>query len=536
MLQKFLLQKRPEYDQPPKDCTYGCGQTYRETEDEHWRVFHQKKTWALICGCGFGDIMANRFRIHLEKAHGQIYSVEEVADEFFFHDVPAYTTLKPCFSEKYKGHCKFRTPFYNLLTQSHRCEEGLKYSKPPKPTAFFDFLPPSQRPTWGYPHEDRLEKKKPANTVKSAVTRANHADRQPPAKQRKSDENLAIQAAPPERKRRLSPVRKSQLSKSASELSRPQAASAANKHNVVNVVRKAKSPDLDLDEAAILNADNEPEIFAPGELDEEIPEHAPPSSDGEVATEDEETIPMEIDTGRPSSSSASASNQPIWTGSQQRAKQIADQVDFPDLSAANPANSPPKPARPAKRHHEWGPLPPKMAFQPIIHEVASSKVPPMPLDASSYDDFYKLAGLPEFHIHAGTIMYNSRLIKPATCQRVAVKQPLQLGRYFVLNRQGKICGYATCTRHWSSQYLVDSEERFCQFNPSNFGAVAEMYDVRTRPASMSHFLCLSTRFNPGEYRLLVAPVEAKPVMLEMYVCEADSHFGSTVHVMKSKGG
>ena len=149
---------------------------YHERRDQHFLAFHEKKTWALICGCGFGDIAANRFRIHLDLVHGQKRDVEEIADEYYFHNLPEYTTLKPCFNEKYKGHCKFRTPYLTILQQSNRCEEGLKYSTPPPATKFFDFLPPTQRPTWGYPHEDRLNKKKkasgvskPANQVKSVV-------------------------------------------------------------------------------------------------------------------------------------------------------------------------------------------------------------------------------------------------------------------------------------------------------------------------------------------------------------------------------
>ena len=108
------MQKRPAYDQEGTKCEWGCGQVYHERRDQHFLAFHENKTWALICGCGFGEIAANRFRIYLDLVHGQKRDVEEISDEYYFNNLPEHITLKTCFNEKYKGHCKFRTPYLNL--------------------------------------------------------------------------------------------------------------------------------------------------------------------------------------------------------------------------------------------------------------------------------------------------------------------------------------------------------------------------------------------------------------------------------------
>ena len=57
------------------------------------------------------------------------------------------------------------------------------------------------------------------------------------------------------------------------------------------------------------------------------------------------------------------------------------------------------------------------------------------------------------------------------------------------------------------------------------GAVAEVYDTRKRPATMSHFVCLSHRLNQGRYALVPAPLEGKYTTIYMDVCYGTSDFG-----------
>ena len=76
-------------------------------------------------------IMANRFRIHLERSHGVKQDEEYIADEYYFHDLPTFTSLRTCSNEKYKGTCKYRTPF-NLLLRKHDCINDIKFSDLPR--------------------------------------------------------------------------------------------------------------------------------------------------------------------------------------------------------------------------------------------------------------------------------------------------------------------------------------------------------------------------------------------------------------------
>ena len=60
----------------------------------HYRCNHQVETVALVCGCGFGDILANRIRVHLKKIHNEDYTVEQVVENlFFFYKIPPFTTV-----------------------------------------------------------------------------------------------------------------------------------------------------------------------------------------------------------------------------------------------------------------------------------------------------------------------------------------------------------------------------------------------------------------------------------------------------------
>ena len=68
------------------------------------------------------------------------------------------------------------------------------------------------------------------------------------------------------------------------------------------------------------------------------------------------------------------------------------------------------------------------------------------------------------------------------------------------------------------------EDEFAQFNPSKFCFIAEMFDTRPRPTSMSHFLVFSDRLAPGEYRLIPAPYRDQHTPVTLHIAEADNEF------------
>ena len=53
-------------------------------------MYHRVKREALMCGCGFGDIFANRFRKHLLEVHELRMTISDVAEQFFWHDLPPF--------------------------------------------------------------------------------------------------------------------------------------------------------------------------------------------------------------------------------------------------------------------------------------------------------------------------------------------------------------------------------------------------------------------------------------------------------------
>ena len=53
-------------------------------------MYHMVKIEALMCGCGFGDIFTNRFRKHLLEVHDLRMAISDVAEQFFWHDLPPF--------------------------------------------------------------------------------------------------------------------------------------------------------------------------------------------------------------------------------------------------------------------------------------------------------------------------------------------------------------------------------------------------------------------------------------------------------------
>ena len=114
--------------------------------------------------------MANGFRGHLKKIHNEDYTVEEVVQDFLFHKLPAFTTVKPCTNPRYKDQCMFRSPYASIVSTKHQCLRDMQYTALVKPTEHFKLLHPSQAPVWGLPGKDKL--KEDEETRRASYTNA----------------------------------------------------------------------------------------------------------------------------------------------------------------------------------------------------------------------------------------------------------------------------------------------------------------------------------------------------------------------------
>ena len=101
--------------------------------------------------------MAYRFKLHLKKVHNEDDTIEGVVEDFFFHNLPTYTTVKPCTNPRYKDQYKFMSPYTSIVSTKHQCLPAIQYSALKKPTEHFKLIHPSQVPVWGYPGQDKLK-------------------------------------------------------------------------------------------------------------------------------------------------------------------------------------------------------------------------------------------------------------------------------------------------------------------------------------------------------------------------------------------
>ena len=463
----------------------GCGQTYRETPQEHFQVFHAPKTEAFMCGCGFGDIMANRFRIHLERSHGVKFDEEYIADEYYFHDLPVFTSLRTCSNEKYKGTCKYRTP-YNLLLREHDCINDIKFSELPEAHEFYDKLPREQWPIWGYPHEDRLKSSKKTNN-NNTTTKSKEPTNETP--------KVKSQVHVPEKK------------------------------TTTSTTKQAESDD------DILNVGDQPELL----------EGQPPNMQKTAKSDDEdetsvmstglekgatsEMEKMEVDATKTDDHDHDkpATGSPKGQRGEKRARRVDSQDKLTGREALEEQAMRDDVATKLTRSNYTGPT--RQPFTPNIDVIRRVRVLPMRDGRSPYVDYKDQNRMPTHYAQTGLLQYHDKLDAPGTIHRVVFQVPLTCGRFFVLGEEGVPVAHATITLHWSSAYLQDHDSRVCQYNPSQLGAVAEVYDTRTRPATMSHFVCLSHRLKQGRYALVPAPLEGKYTTIYMDVCYGTSDFG-----------
>ena len=312
----------------------------------------------------------------------------------------------------------------------------------PPATDFFKYIAPSQRPVWGYPHEDRV-----------AERAAKEAKRQ----------REAASANP-----QIKPAMASEGARPKSQIHRP-AQPERTPERTVSLVRGRREPD----EENLLSLEGEPEVFGVDEKE------FPPLPDKQVdsVTTDEEG-------------------------------EIAEDT----------------PVRPHKKPVKGPHDPERQVYEPDWEFVDQIYFPQLRPDRSSFKEFSDNSRLPDDYILYGTLQFHAQLQTSGT-YRFAVNEPLHCGCYVVTNRNGRTVAHATVTLHSASPYLEQADSIFCQFNPSNFGVVAEVIDIRTKPASITHFLAMSDRLEHGEYRLIEVLPDRYGGIIQLWICSATSRFG-----------
>ena len=116
-------------------------------------------------------------QISSQERHNEEYTLDEVVANFFFHKLPAFTTVKPCTNPRYKDTCMFRSPYASIVSSKHQCLRDMQYTKIVKPTEHFKLLHPSQVPVWGFPGEDKLKEEGPG--TRAPVRREQQLERRP---------------------------------------------------------------------------------------------------------------------------------------------------------------------------------------------------------------------------------------------------------------------------------------------------------------------------------------------------------------------
>ena len=107
-----------------------------------------------MCGCGFGDIFANRFRKHLLECHELRMTISEVAEQFFWHDLPPFQQVWKCVRQVgLKGVCQYRSPYKSIVNRFHACRSDMRVTPLPDKDAFFKLIRRDERPIYGWPAE-----------------------------------------------------------------------------------------------------------------------------------------------------------------------------------------------------------------------------------------------------------------------------------------------------------------------------------------------------------------------------------------------
>ena len=98
-----------------------CSLPFLEPYEEHDFLYHAKKTAALICGCGYGHILAHKFVQHVKDIHGVQLTTSEAAERYFWHNLVEFERVYGCHRNSKRVKCTFRSPIEHLMLNVHAC-------------------------------------------------------------------------------------------------------------------------------------------------------------------------------------------------------------------------------------------------------------------------------------------------------------------------------------------------------------------------------------------------------------------------------
>ena len=131
-----------------------CSLPFLEPYEEHDFVYHAKKSAALICGCGYGHILAHKFVQHVKDIHGVQLTTSEAAERHFWHNLVEFERVYGCHRNSKRVKCTFRSPIEHLMLNVHACVTDAQPSPYPRYDEFVRLLPKWMRPTFGFPQPE----------------------------------------------------------------------------------------------------------------------------------------------------------------------------------------------------------------------------------------------------------------------------------------------------------------------------------------------------------------------------------------------
>ena len=117
----------------------------------------------MICPCGFGELNAHRFTVHLRLRHKYNATEKDVMRDFFHFNVEPFSQLFTCRNKQFAKKCGYKTPFADMLRQ-HACASDMEVRQLPEDITFRRQLrckmpirgmpPPNKRrvPPYLWPH------------------------------------------------------------------------------------------------------------------------------------------------------------------------------------------------------------------------------------------------------------------------------------------------------------------------------------------------------------------------------------------------
>ena len=521
-----------KYEHRPKLCKKGCREDYRESDEDHQYAYHTTKTVALICGCGYGDIFVSRVRKHLLEAHGIRATKVEVVNNYFWHRVPEYHTVRTCEDPK-RIKCVFRTPIHEIIETGHDCRRGMQQTALPRHDKFIDFMQQARvvpvRGVPGHMQQRPLRSPSPKRSIKPSASEgesqtvpqtasatsdvSGRTGSRATSQQRPTASAAAARAisASPERSSEK-PSRFESRRKSESDESESEQEFSGSEHSADTRPKGSRKPSSIYDE-------------------DEIVLHPEDPSEFEVQLSDETRTVVQ----RPQSE---------WWGDVPSKPQKQWTTPTRDMAAkgaiggqAEPQPSASAAEKPEEKWQEVGPrgkpVPeekPREKYEPDWDLFDKILVPDIKTNASTYASRANLMREPSSYIMRGKMVYN--MCRERTHNvHVYTDGNLYEGTFVLINEEGSPFCYATVTPHVCSPYKLDANN--AQFNPLNFPAYAEMSDRRPRPNHLFFYLCISVPVATGKFVMHVIPRDERSSPITITFNKM-GEFGRPCHVQYRK--